>query len=79
MIDGKTVFNLIAIEYDWAMVEESTLRIRFKLCCIVKLVLFFQTNLFLRVFIFVIIVLFMMSNYDGNIYTYKSSNLQTQK
>ena len=59
--------------------EESTLRIRFKLCCIVKSALFFQTNVFVRVFIFVIIVLFMMRYYDGNIYPYKTSNLQTQK
>ena len=40
----------------------------------------FSDKCFLESFyIFVIIVLFLMSNYDGNIYPYKSSHLQTQK
>ena len=59
MIEGKVIFKLASIEYDWVMVEESTLRLRFKLCCIVKLAWFFQTNVFLRVFIYLLLLCYL--------------------
>ena len=51
----------------------------FKLCYIVKLASFFLVKCFLESFyVFVIIVLFIKINYDGNIYSYQS-HLQIQK